>query len=125
MPEAPRQRPSKHAVLHTFTARIRAAPDDVFAAASARLDPGPVAAYAFLSDPGELLIVSQGGWWYRGEYRVTADLDGATLEHVIVNIAQLGEKAALVAARKTLATAPLAFHELVMSLRADLEQQPR
>ncbi|HET6705271.1 hypothetical protein, partial [Amycolatopsis sp.] len=32
----------------------------------------------------------QGGWWYRGEYRVTADPVGARVEHRVVNAASRG-----------------------------------
>jgi hypothetical protein len=32
-------------------------------------------------------VAVQGGWWYRGEYRVTADPAGARVEHRVVNAA--------------------------------------
>ncbi|MET8997487.1 hypothetical protein [Amycolatopsis sp. NPDC004169] len=35
-------------------------------------------------------VAVQGGWWYRGEYRVTADLAGARVEHRVVNAATRG-----------------------------------
>lgn len=121
MPEAPRQRPSKHTVLHTFAAHVQARPKAVFAALDARLNPGPGAGSLYLADPQAFFIVAQGGWWYRAEYRVVPDERGSNLEHVIVNVAQRGEKAALATGRKVVTDAPLAFHELVKSLRAELE----
>ena len=35
-------------------------------------------------------LAVQGGWWYRGEYRVTADPGGARVEHRVVNAATWG-----------------------------------
>lgn len=35
-------------------------------------------------------VAVQGGWWYRGEYRVTADPVGARVEHRVVNAAVRG-----------------------------------
>ncbi|SFW74174.1 hypothetical protein [Amycolatopsis australiensis] len=35
-------------------------------------------------------LAVQGGWWYRGEYRVTADPGGARVEHRVVNAASRG-----------------------------------
>lgn len=35
-------------------------------------------------------LAVQGGWWYRGEYRVTADPAGARVEHRVVNAATWG-----------------------------------
>ncbi|MEV6877592.1 hypothetical protein [Amycolatopsis sp. NPDC051128] len=39
-------------------------------------------------DRGFLAV--QGGWWYRGEYRVTADPAGTRVEHRVVNAASWG-----------------------------------
>ncbi|SEP45610.1 hypothetical protein SAMN04489732_11082 [Amycolatopsis saalfeldensis] len=33
-------------------------------------------------------LVSQGGWWYRGEYHVTADPAGARVTHRVLNAAE-------------------------------------
>lgn len=121
MPAASRNRPDKHTVLHTFTARIAATPGEVFRALSARLDPGSTTAAAYLADTTELLVITQGSWWYRAEYRVIPERDGATVEHIVVNVAQRGERAAAIAGRRVIQEAPLAFHELVKSLRSTLE----
>jgi hypothetical protein len=108
-------------VLHTFAAHIRARPQAVFEALDARLYPGDGASSAYLADASAFLIVTQGGWWYRAEYRVVPDERGSNLEHVVVNVAQRGEKAALAAGRRVIADAPLAFHDLVKGLRGELE----
>lgn len=121
MPEAPRVRPEKHTVLSSFAANIKASPDAVFAAADARLRGGIGSVNDYLADPEERIIVAQGGWWYRAEYRIVPDERGAILEHVLVNVAQRGDKAALTAGRRAITGAPLAFHDLVKRLRAELE----
>lgn len=121
MPEAPRTRPEKHVVLHSLDAHIRARPRAIFEAIDARLNPGPLAASAYLADPAAFLIVAQGGWWYRAEYRIIADESGSHLEHSLINVAQRGEKLAVASGRRIIASAPLAFHDLVKSLRAELE----
>ena len=121
MLEAPRTRPEKHAVLHTLAAHIRARPRAIFDALDRRLDPGATAVSAYLADANAFFIVAQGGWWYRAEYRIVPDDHGSNLEPVVVNVAQRGEKLALAAGRRVVASAPLAFHDLVRSLRAELE----
>jgi len=35
-------------------------------------------------------LAVQGGWWYRGEYRVTPAAGGARVEHRVVNAARWG-----------------------------------
>ncbi|WP_165063591.1 hypothetical protein [Marisediminicola senii] len=122
MPEAPRSRPDKHTVLHTYSARIVAAPDVVFRSLDARLQPPEGSYTAYLADPADLLIVTQGSWWYRAEYRVVPHGSAVQVEHVIVNVAQRGERAALVAGRRVVADAPLAFHDVIKALRAELER---
>lgn len=121
MSEALRSRPARHTVLHTFTAHIKARPKAVFTALDARLDPGTGAGSAYFADPEAFFVVAQGGWWYRAEYRVVPDEYGSNLEHVVVSVAQRGERVALAAGRRVIQTAPLAFHDLVKSLRAELE----
>ncbi|WP_410589520.1 hypothetical protein [Amycolatopsis sp. lyj-23] len=41
-------------------------------------------------DSARGFVAVQGGWWYRGEYRVTADPAGARVEHRVVNAASWG-----------------------------------
>lgn len=121
MPDAPPPLPDKHAVLHTFAAHIDAAPADVFERVRMILDPAAGEGTGLFVDAGSLTVVAQGAWWYRAEYRVIADTRGATLEHVVLNVAQRGERAARLAGRRVIQGAPLAFHDLVKQLRTDLE----
>ena len=44
-------------------------------------------------------VAVQGGWWYRGEYRVTADPGGTRVEHRVVNAATRGRWGVLLANR--------------------------
>ncbi|WP_410627154.1 hypothetical protein [Amycolatopsis sp. cmx-8-4] len=41
-------------------------------------------------DPDRGFLAVQGGWWYRGEYRVTADPAGTRVDHRVVNVASWG-----------------------------------
>ncbi|MET8845867.1 hypothetical protein [Amycolatopsis sp. NPDC004625] len=41
-------------------------------------------------DRSQGFVAVQGGWWYRGEYRVTADPGGSRVEHRVVNAASWG-----------------------------------
>ena len=113
---APIARPSRCTPLRAYAGEIHAAPSLVFAALERRIRTHSGEAGVAVDSSARFLVV-QGGWWYRGEYRVVPDEDGSHLEHVILNIAQRGEKAALVAGRKVIAAAPLEFHDLVKSSR--------
>ncbi len=117
-------RPAKHSVLHTFQAYLDAPPDLVFEAVVARLSHPDVAVTGFYADPASRLVVTEGSWWYRAEYRILIDHEGSHLDHVVLNVAQYGERAAMVAGRRAVMRAPLAFHDLVKSLRTALETGP-
>ncbi|MFP7760855.1 hypothetical protein [Marisediminicola sp. LYQ134] len=127
MPAAPLERPAKHHVLHVLAATIAAGPAEVFAALDSRLAPRPDARpgsgapLRYLADAGSGTIIVQGSWWYRAEYRVVAGERGSTIDHELVSVAQLGERAALIAGARTAADTPLAFHTLVRSIRLELE----
>ncbi|MES2093892.1 MAG: hypothetical protein V4531_08795 [Actinomycetota bacterium] len=121
MPEAPRSRPSRFAVLHTFRGHVRARPAAVFAALDARFRPSGASDSLYLADPAAFLLVAQGGWWYRGEYRVVPDEHGSHVEHVILNVATTGRSLGRFTARRVLADAPAAFDTLIRQLRLELE----
>jgi hypothetical protein len=64
---------------------VSKAPSEVFAGIERRLKAD--------SPPAEIdwarrTLVSQGGWWYRGEYHVTADPAGARVTHRVLNAAE-------------------------------------
>lgn len=102
MTEAPKERPAKHTVLREFVGTVARPPDAVLAAL-----------------PGTrhgALVVEQGAWWYRAEYRVTPADRGSRVELTIVNVAQAAHWAAPIAGRNELRWAERAFTELLRSL---------
>ena len=108
-------------MLRSFRAHVRARPAAVFAALERRLRPGDDAESYYTADPAAFLIIVQGGWWYRGEYRVVPDETGSNVEHVIVNVAQHARALSGITARRVLAAAPADFEALVRRLRSELE----
>jgi hypothetical protein len=121
MPEAPRERPENYTRLHSFSGHVKARPSDVFAAIAGRLDPGPSSGSYFTADARAYLVVAQGGWWYRGEYRVVPDDHGSNVEHVILNVARKGHKLGAWTGRRVIANAPMEFARLLKQLRLELE----
>lgn len=121
MPEAPRARPEHAEVLHEFRAHVRARPRAVFDALAARMDPGPDAESLFTADPSAWLVISQGGWWYRAEYRVVPDETGSNLEYALLNVAETARRLGRFTGRKVIEAAPADFDRLVRELRVELE----
>lgn len=121
MPEAPRKRPEIHTVLRSFRGHLRARPAAVFAALVRRLHPEGDASICYTADPAAFLVIVQGGWWYRGEYRVVPDDAGSNLEHVIVNVAQRARPLSRIIARRVPVEAPAEFEALLTGLRRELE----
>lgn len=121
MREAPRKRPAVHEVVATMSSHVRARPQRVFDAIVSRLHPGPDAGSAFTADPRALLVISQGGWWYRGEYRVVPDDHGCHVEHAVVNVAQRAPRIASFTGRTVIRDAPAEFERLMRQLRLELE----
>lgn len=121
MPEAPRERPENYTLIHSFAGHVKARPTAVFDAIVRRLDPGPAARSKFSADPRGYLIIAQGSWWYRGEYRVVPDDHGSQIEHSILNIAQKAHRLGTRSGRKVIAAAPAEFEKLLRQLRLELE----
>jgi hypothetical protein len=121
MPEAPRERPENYTLLHSFSGHVKARPRDVFEAIAHRLDPGAGSGSYFTVDPRAYRVIVQGGWWYRGEYRVVPDDYGSHVEHVILNVASRGHKLGAWTGRKVIADAPVEFAKLLRQLRLELE----
>lgn len=116
-------RPERHTVLRSYAGHLDAAPADVFAALIERMQGAPGVAV----DAAGHEVVQQGGWWYRGEYRVMAEPaetaaaeSGTRLEFEIVNVAQSWHWAGPLAGRKVLASAPFGFHALLSDIEAEL-----
>ena len=75
----------------------------------------------FTADPISSLIIVQGGWWYRAEYRVVAGETGSLIEHTLLNVAERMHWAGPIAGRREIAAAPAVFQALVKALREELE----
>lgn len=108
-------------MLRSFAGHVRARPAAVFAAIDSRMRPADDAESGYLADPAAFLVVMQGGWWYRGEYRVVPDEAGSNVEHAIVDVAQRARGLSKITARRVLAAAPAEFDALVKALRLELE----
>jgi hypothetical protein len=121
MSEAPRRRPERHTVLRSFRGHILARPAAVFAALDDRLRPDGETGSHYTTEPSAFLIIVQGDWWYRGEYRVVPDESGSNLEHVIVNVAQRARVLSSITSRRVLAASPAEFETLLRGLRRELE----
>ncbi|MEO7147555.1 MAG: hypothetical protein ABIW81_04275 [Terrimesophilobacter sp.] len=121
MPEASRTRPAYAEVLHVLRGQVSARPRSVFEAIAARVDPGPGAESHFLADSAAFLVVTQGGWWYRAEYRVIPGEHGSHVEHTLLNVAQHGARLGRFTGRKVINGTPAAFERLLSELRAELQ----
>ena len=102
MTDAPEERPARHSVLREFVGAVAAPPEAVLAAL-------PGTRYGSL-------VVEQGEWWYRAEYRVWPADQGSRVELTIVNVAQAAHWAAPIAGRNELRWAERAFTELLRSM---------
>jgi hypothetical protein len=121
MPEAPRVRPEYAQSLHELRAHIRARPKPIFDALAERFNPGEGAQSLFTADSGAWLVIVQGGWWYRAEYRVVPDDFGSLVEYSLLNVSETGKHLARRISRKVVEAAPADFDRLITSLRAELE----
>lgn len=121
MLEAPRERPQGHTLLLTHSGHILARPKAVFDAIDRRMRPAEDSGVRYLADPTAFLIVVQGGWWYREEYRIVPDESGSNVEQYILNVAQTAHWMGPVAGRRVLREAPGVFQRLVRQLRLELE----
>ncbi|HMM81783.1 MAG TPA: hypothetical protein PJ998_01280 [Terrimesophilobacter sp.] len=121
MPEAPRDRPEGAVVLQEFQAHIRARPKPIFESLAARFDPGEGAKSFFTADAGAWLVIVQGGWWYRAEYRVVPDDTGARVEYALVNASGTHRRIGRRARLRIIDAAPKEFERLIGALRTELE----
>lgn len=107
--------------MHSFSGHVRARPKAVFEALARHLDPGPNSGSSYSADERRYLVIAQGGWWYRGEYRVVPDDHGSHVEHAMLNIAQKTRRLGTWSGRKEIAAAPVEFEKLLRQLRLELE----
>ena len=91
-------------------------PQRVFALVLDRVRPASPEGGSLSTDPAHGLIVVQGGWWYRAEYRVTPDPVGSRLGMTIVNVAKPAHWAGPITGRSVLRASDQAFRQLVEEL---------
>jgi hypothetical protein len=120
MPEAPRARPADSVIVRSFAGHVKARPKAVFDALDARFRPAGRSDSLYTADPAAFLIIAQGGWWYRGEYRVVPDALGSNVEHHLLNIAH-ARRLGSVTGRNVIRHAPAQFDRLIRELRLELE----
>lgn len=121
MLEAQRRRPENYVILRSFRSHLRARPAVVFEALDARLRPNQDSGFLYTTDAAAFLVITQSGWWYRGEYRVVPDETGSNVEHSIMNVARRARTLSRIPARRVLATAPADFERLIGRLRREVE----
>jgi hypothetical protein len=124
MTDAPLDQPARHTVLRSFAGHLEAGPDAVYARLVAWLAPGDETGGHFLADPARRLVVVQGDWWYRGEYRVLPEGTGSRVEHEIINVAQFAHWAGAWTAGSVVRAAPAAFQRLLTELETELGAEP-
>lgn len=112
--------PERHTVLCSLVGHLDADPEAVYERLAGLLAPGDETGGHFLADPARRLIVVQGDWWYRGEYRVRPDGAGSTVEHEIFNVARIAHWAGALTGRSVVRGAPAAFGRLVNQLQDEL-----
>ena len=103
-------------MLREHQAVVPGAPSTVFQALERQLTPAAPDEVNFLADPDSRLIVLQGGWWYRGEYRVEGDPAGSRISFTLVNVAPTAHWAGPIAGRAVVRDSARAFEELVSSI---------
>ncbi len=118
---ASHDRPAKNTVLRSYAGEIHADPARVYAAIKKRLTPPDPDVTAITADDSERLIIVQGGWWYRGEYRVLPSEAGSRIEHELVNVARPLHFAGPIVGRKSIVQSAHVFGRLLTELAAELE----
>lgn len=113
---APLERPARGTVLRSLTGTVAMAPDAVFDRLAVALKPTSPEGGSFSTDSGQRLLVQQGGWWYRAEYRVLDHPEGSRVELEIVNVAQPAHWLGPITGRDVLRAAPEAFRALLSAL---------
>ena len=90
----------------------------VLAALAAVVDPGPDSNFALDDKAG--LIVVQGGWWYRAEYRVSDDPAGSRVAFTLLNVATPAHWAGPITGRAAVASSARDFGDVIARVRAAL-----
>ncbi|MCU1442505.1 MAG: hypothetical protein JWQ59_655 [Cryobacterium sp.] len=122
MKDAELDLPAKRTVLRSFAGHLDAPPDAVYPLLARELAPGDETGGHFLADPGRRLVVVQGDWWYRGEYRVLPEDGGSRIEHEIYNVAQVAHWAGALTGRSVVRRAAAAFQRVLSDIAAGLRR---
>ena len=103
-------------MLREHQSVIDAPPDRVFAALASAVDPGPASNLAI--DEAAGMIVVQGDWWYRAEYRVDADAAGTRIRFTLLNVARPAHWAGPITGRVAIRSSARDFGEVIAGVRA-------
>lgn len=120
MDAAPLDRPLRNTTLLALVGVVHAEPSATFEALAVAVRPADGEG-AFSADAATLTAVVQGGWWYRGEWRVLAHDEGSRVEFELVNVARRAHWAGPLAGRRVIREAPARFQQLLSRLVAELE----
>jgi hypothetical protein len=119
---APLERPDRYAVLLVLQREVAADAARVFPVLVRQI--APADGYTkFAAYPDDFTAVMQGGWWYRGEYRVTPAPGGATVSYTVLNIAQQLHRGGGFASRSVVARSPSTFARHLDALEDSLRQE--
>ena len=118
MPFDALDRPARSTVLREHQSVVDAPVADVFAALATALDTGHESTFA--ADESRGLIVVQGGWWYRAEYRVSADPAGTRIAFSLLNVATPAHWAGPITGRAAVRSAAQDFGALMDRVRSAL-----
>jgi hypothetical protein len=121
MQEASLERPAKNTPLLALAGVVHADADTTYDALRELVTPPGDQGASFVRDDETRTLVLQGGWWYRGEYRVLPDEEGARVEHELVNVAQTAHWAGPITGRSVIADTPALFQQLLTELAARVE----
>ena len=111
-------RPDDATVEVELFARVGAHPARVFAVLASRIDPQGEG--HFVTDPVTRRAVVQGDYWYRGEYAVDPDGDGARVTYTIVNVAPGMRLLGRLTGRRVVRSAPRDFARLIAEVEGAL-----
>jgi beta-glucanase (GH16 family) len=121
MQEASLERPAKNTPLLALAGVVHADADTTYDALAELVIPDESQASSFVRDDDTRTLVLQGGWWYRGEYRVLPHEEGARVEHELVNVAQTAHWAGPITGRSVIADTPALFQQLLTDLADRVE----
>ena len=121
MQEASLERPAKNTPLLALAGVVHADADTTYFALADLVTPHEGQASSFVRDDEARTLVLEGGWWYRGEYRVFPHEEGARVEHELVNVARTAHWAGPITGRSVIADTPALFQQLLTDLAARVE----